>query len=336
MGKKTITEKQHFVPQFYLKTFSNDENELHIYDAKEFRVMKNRGSRGVCHDSFFYAAETGKADEISQEIEDMLSKQIEEPLSKEIPGIVSKIEKNQQITDDDKYTLAMFMNTMWLRSPRMRNQINGMETQVLKWMNKIRYSHSSIDDELDRAAKELGKPISKEERDGIKEMMINEEYDIALSNKSHLRFMLDAEHLTGFTNLFYGQYWIVHISKCDRQFITSDNPITVVTPEKTGFYGASFLERTHIFPLTPHIAIEAIYPHNLSGKKIKRKTHPRGDEQAVDDINLRIAGQARYLYSSRSNEIDWFDNRANDIHELMSSNLKKMIKISQYSKQKPL
>lgn len=268
--------------------------------------MKPRGASSVCYESFFYAAETGKPDDISHEVEEYFSTHIEDPLSKEIPVIIDKIENYQQIFDNEKYTLAIFMSTMWLRNPSMRIQINDMQEKALKWINKIRYSHPNIDDELDKFEKAEGYPLSAEERDDLKLMMINEEYDLEFSNQSHLEFMLNAEHMRGFTNLFYGQHWVVHISKCERQFVTSDNPVTTVAPRREEFYGPTFLERTHFFPLTPNVTIEAVYPRNEHGKKLIRKTHFGRDEHVIDTINLHMAGQAEYLYASRPDEIEWF------------------------------
>lgn len=325
-GKK-LTEKQHFVPQFYLRNFTNAENELHIYDAKNRRVMRNKGPGGVCHDKFFYAIETGTPDELSQEIEDFFAANIEDPLSKEIPHIITKIEAGAQITEEDKYILATFANHLWLRSPTMRRQINRMEEQVIKLVNKHEYADPDINSKLRETAAKEGMELTDEELEEIKTMITEEEYDVQFSNHAHLRFMLDAENMQGFTNLFNGQFWTIHISKCDRQFVTSDNPITVVLPERTDFYGPSFLERSHFFVLTPTIAIEATYPHNTSGKKIKRKTHFKGDEGSVDTINLHVAGHAEYLYASRPDEIEWFNEYAKNINTTREDILQKMVRL---------
>lgn len=307
MSEKSLTAKQHFVPQFYLRNFADQDKKLHIFNAKERRVARPRAASGVCYEQFFYANETGTPDEISQEIEKYFSSQVEDPLSKELPKIIKKIESGAQITDDDKYTLAIFMNTMWLRNPAMRNMFNDMEEKLIRRMTAMRYSHPSIDKKLEEIARENNLSVTKEERDELKRIVLNEEYAIKFPNKSHLEFMLDPEHMRGFSNLFFGQHWVIHISRCDRKFVTSDNPVTVVIPKKTGFWGASFLERTHLFPLTPTITIEAVYPHKDTGKKVKRKTHFKGDEGAVDDINLKMASHSNeFIYSSRPEEIEWF------------------------------
>lgn len=316
MTKKQLTEKQHYVPQFYLRNFSNEEGHLHIYDAKNFRKMKPRSFSGVCYDKFFYAIETGKPDEVSQEVEDFFSKGIEDPLSTDLPFIIKKIEGNKQIFDFEKYTLAILMSTMWLRNPTMRGRINKMGEDILKQTHKVMFSHPSIEDKLNEIEREMGSPLSKEERSNIKKMVTDGNYKINFTNQQHLNFMLDSENLEGFSNLFCGQDWLVHISKCRRQFVTSDNPITALIPKKKGFWPATFLERTHIFPLTPQIAIEARYPRQNSGKKFKRRTYFKGNEEKADKINLQIASQANYIYASRPEEIEWFDHYAKYVKKL--------------------
>jgi hypothetical protein len=325
---KQITKRQHFVPQFYLNNFANTKRELHIYDSKVRRIMKDRPASGVCYEDFFYAAETGKPDDISQEIEDFFSSEVEDPLSKELPNLILKLQGNMQITDNDKYNLSILANTMWLRGTAMRNQINSMEEQLLRKMNKMSVSHPSFDKKIDEFTKEEGTTFSKKEREEMKKKILNDEYEFNFSNQSHLRFMLDNKNMEGFSNLFFGQNWIIHISKCGRQFITSDNPITVILPKRMSFYGPTFLERTHIFPITPSIAIETFYPHNISGKKLKRKTHYVGAEEEIDRINLLIAGQANYLYSSRTEEISWFDEYAKEIERLSEENMKKIVQLT--------
>jgi hypothetical protein len=109
----------------------------------------------------------------------------------------------------------------------------------------------------------------------------NDDFEFNFLNKMHIEFLLDNEHIFGFSNLFYGQYWNVHISKCDRLFVTSDSTVAVILPPRQGIYGPTFLERTHIFPLTPRIAIEARYPDNESGKKLNARL-------TLEGVKLRL------------------------------------------------
>jgi hypothetical protein len=63
---KQITRKQHFAPSFYFKRFA-DDGWLQTLDITNGRVMKSQPYKGVCYDDFFYAMQTGKADEVSKE-----------------------------------------------------------------------------------------------------------------------------------------------------------------------------------------------------------------------------------------------------------------------------
>lgn len=267
--------------------------------------MKRRSVGSVCYKKFFYGAETGKKDEVSQRIEEFLKTQIEDPISKKLPKLIKKIENNEQITDEDKYWFSLLLSTMWMRNPYFRRQINSMEEQVLKHVTSVLFSQPEHEKKLEEIAEGAGLPVEKYEE--AKSKLLNGEYEVDFSNQTHLKFMMDGERLREFTNLFFGQNWLVHISRCNRQFVASDNPITVIIPQREGPYPPTFLERTHIFPLTPTIAIEALYPENNIGKKLKRKTHFNGSEGVIDWINLQIASKAGFIYSQRHNEIEWFD-----------------------------
>jgi hypothetical protein len=148
MSERPLTAKQHFVPQLYLRNFAGSDGMLQIFDTQARRRMKSRHASGVCYDHFFYAVETGKPDEISQEVENYLAARIEDPLSKEIPEILYKLENGHRILDSEKYTLAIFMNTMWLRNPTMRQQINRMQEQLLRPLTKMQFSHPNIDEDI--------------------------------------------------------------------------------------------------------------------------------------------------------------------------------------------
>jgi hypothetical protein len=58
----------------------------------------------------------------------------------------------------------------------------------------------------------------------------------------------------------------VYANKTQESFVTSDNPVAVVVPERQGFFGPTFLQRTHYFALSPELCIEAVYPDRDSGR----------------------------------------------------------------------
>jgi hypothetical protein len=65
------TGKQHIVNKAYLRHFANVSNKLQVFAADAKEIVRPRGYGGVCWEQFYYAAETGKKDTISQLFEQM-------------------------------------------------------------------------------------------------------------------------------------------------------------------------------------------------------------------------------------------------------------------------
>lgn len=72
MATPQITEKQHFIPKFYLKRFADNRGFLETIDVKKRQLGSKRPYPSVCYSSYFYAANTGVPDDLSQVIENWL------------------------------------------------------------------------------------------------------------------------------------------------------------------------------------------------------------------------------------------------------------------------
>ena len=303
--ENTVTRKQHFVPQFYLRRFLNANNEVEVLDRKRLKCTAPRGTKGICYEDFYYGLRTGQSDEVSQRIENYFQ-QKENEISKELDLIILKLLGNEQILDEDKWVVAQLMSMVWVRGPAMRSQVNDISEQVLKWMNEMRFSMLPAEQIFDRFDKETGRTTSPEEREKITEIMVGQDYALEFSNELHLRMFDDIKK---YANLFYGQHWTVYISKLPQQFVTSDNPLATVFPKNKTIYGPTFMERVHHFSLTPEICIMARYPNGgpNSGlaKKVKRKTLLRGNEKDVLELNMTIAGRAhQYVYAKTKQALE--------------------------------
>lgn len=295
--KYQITKKQHFVPQFYLKKFINSNNNVEVLDCKNKKIISPYGIKGICYEEFFYGMKTGEQDGISQQIEGMFQK-MEDWIAKGLDAVILKILNNEQILDDEKWLIAFLMSMLWIRGPIMRKQINTMSEKVMKHVNLFHFSHPEIDGWFDQIDEEKGKITSSEEREEIKKMVLDGEYSLEFNNYHHIA-MFDS--FKGFANLFFGQYWTVFISKCKKKFVTSDNPIAVLIPKQEGFYGASFLERTHCFALTPEIYILARNPMKASGNKLRRESLFEKDERKILNLNMVLCARAvEYVYASEA------------------------------------
>jgi hypothetical protein len=288
------TGLQHFVPVFYLKRFAGPSRELQILDGHLRKLIKPRGPKGICVEPYFYAMDTGKQDQTSQDVEKEFTR-LENAISVEVALAIDALMTGRQISDKSKWFVAQLMAMIWARGPAMREQINRSADQMIKKLMNFSAEVGSIDATIDALDKKGGTTSSPEERERMRRMFETGGYELGFSNWHHLSFL---ENMTEFANLLAGQWWNVYINQTGESFVTTDNPVAVVSPPRQGFFGPSFFEQTHYFALTPEICIEALYTEHDKGKSLRRKTLFPGQEEEVVKLNIPIAAQStRYAYA---------------------------------------
>lgn len=287
------TKKQHYVPQFYLKAFADQRGFLQVLDIVNKRLGTPRPYQGVGYAHYFYAARTGVPDEVSQHVEKWLQ-QTEDAVARELPSIIAKIEAHEHVTDGDRYVLAVLMSMLWLRSPAMREQLNLMEENMTKQVMRFYPT-----ERLEKLEKKTGQKFSEEERGKYAEMIRTGDYRLEFNNAQHLRFMMETLGFggPGFANMFFGMQWRAYLARGGRRFLTIDSPVIEWWPPPQTFYGASFLERSKYFTLTPNILLELTYDPRAR-RMFKRKTLFEADDDLVMKFNLLLVSHAReFAYS---------------------------------------
>ena len=185
MNNTNITKKQHFVPQFYLRYFTDQYGILQVLDVKNRRIGSPRSCSGVGYSDYFYAVKTGVQDDVSQQIEQWLQN-LENIIAKELPVIIEKITEYKHINNKDRYILSAFMSMLWLRSPGMRFRLNKMEEDIAK--KTMRFSTS---ERVDCYIKETGITMSDEKRKMFIKMIETGSYNINFNNVQHLILMVE-------------------------------------------------------------------------------------------------------------------------------------------------
>lgn len=263
---KGYTVKQHYVPQFYLRQWTDANGGFYPAEViqrqpPEVKIFPNKSNpRPFCFENFFYAQRTGEADEMSQEVEKTFT-EIEGFFSQELPGIEKRILNNEHISDSDKYCLAQCMTFLHFRGKKYLDESKRMTSEMTKKMLQMHLSFADKDPQMQRLLEEH--QLTKEQ---MIESLEGDKITIDLGNAHHLQILKDME---GFSNLLYAKFWRILISR-EGHFITSDAPY-IDNPLSQHFFGNDFLSREQSFILSPKVMIFAQYPKNECGKKIIRR-----------------------------------------------------------------
>ena len=191
-----ITRNQHYVSKFYFKRFAK-EGQIQVFDVRAKRIGRPRPYGSVCYEEFFYAAETGVQDEISQIFEKGVFGKIEHVIAKTLPEIIEHA-GTQQLTNGDLDVLARFMSVQWLRTRSFRERLQKMQSEIRKWMLKQRASLPGFKDHIQETAE--AHEVSEEKlREAVNRLIESGEYDIRTNNAQHLNFTGE-EEINGFCN----------------------------------------------------------------------------------------------------------------------------------------
>ncbi|TGL61538.1 DUF4238 domain-containing protein [Leptospira ognonensis] len=294
---KNITKWQHIVPRFYLKEFKNEKNLIEIYDIIKKKFNPPKGTKPLCAEYFYYAAETGIQDTISQEVEAFFQN-YETPISNFIPFIKEIVLGNSEITFDEKYILSLLMSMLYLRNNKTRSHIKHLTSDISSKTLKGILNVKGKDRFFSDYERDTGIIIDQKERD---EFLLNLEKDffkIEVDNIPHIEFL---SKIPNFANLLCSQNWIIYISRIDENFITSDTPIISKNLENWDTqFGVPALAKSYFFSLTPKIFIRTYYDTQNTKKATKRKNlYNLSDAKIVKELNTIIAINSEKLLFGR-------------------------------------
>lgn len=294
---KQITKKQHFAPRFYFKRFAID-NFLQTLDIQKGKLIKAQPYSGVCYANFYYAVETGKEDEASQVFEQFFG-EIEDKFAKEYDSIVDAIWNYKPLTDHQLDIFTWFMASLWIRSPRMRNQVNKTMADGMKQMTTLMASHPNFTEGAKVALEKEGHKVTDEQIEDARKTFESGEYELTFDNNvNHLQLIAKCEE---FHRWFAIKNWRFYLAKGSKKFITTDTPVVEVF-NNTGktmiekMYSNHIAQRRHYLALTPEILIELIDPLK-SGKKQKRHAITN-DEMIIQSNLLLVRWSKDYAYAT--------------------------------------
>lgn len=278
-----MSESQHYIPQFYLREFTDPEtpngHEPYVWVyGHESKKWKKKSPKNIASKPNFYSfidQEGKKRDEI------------EKGLST-IEGKTASIYRNkictrQQLTIQEKATIAEFIVLMVTRVPSFHNTIDSSVCKLTKILL-----------EMYKARPEAAKKFKEEyERDiGRK---LPEDFD---ERKSFILKMMIS--LTEIAKIIFNMTWtFIHTTE-KAWFITSDSPFNMRNPKSNSpwyGHGLAYQDIEVTIPLSRQICLLATWKKGLW-------PHIDVPQLVVEELNHdRIEASDKFIISSQNDFI---------------------------------
>ncbi|GHN02516.1 hypothetical protein WSM22_40050 [Cytophagales bacterium WSM2-2] len=260
-------KKQHFVPQFYLKNFTDSQHRIYALDVVNGKSF-GTSVKNIAHDVYFYDYEPfDRFIGVEQAVEKALAGS-ESKAAEILRKLKAQLEANDlsEFTKSDYRELADHILTQHKRTPQ--NRI--LTTQLLE---KVRQSRT-------KGASDEVKQLDLEAESY--DPQFQQIYGILSSQVLH-----DIEGLCD-------QYWVFWKNKTQHSFYTSDHPVV-------GHYDTD--ERFEIyFPITPKFSVSILLKDHFPHMSFRhQRINELGDPEYVKFLNTVIVTNCgRQVYSAEN------------------------------------
>lgn len=253
MSEQQFTKKQHYIPQFYLKKFSQDGERVYVYDKKT-------GSKGeiryqttlqVAHENNFYNYQTKSGKK--ENLEDFFS-QIEGDAATAIEEAYDK----RRLSDNDRGKLALFIAFIYSRVPAFKERTEESHTKMGEKISRMMF-RMTPKEKFRNFLKEQGKEVTDDELDDLIEFATNpkrSKIGFTYPNGYWIKSMLDMG--AELAPRFAAMDWLFLIADKPFAFITSDNPFILMPPKEFHpFYGYGLVTQgaKKIIPLKSNMCL---------------------------------------------------------------------------------
>lgn len=272
----TSPKRHHYLPQFYLERFCRDGG-FSVFD-RERNEFRKQTPINTALKSHYYSVEdkTGKKD---TRIESFLSE-----LEGHAKQIVQKLEHRENIVDDEKKELALFIAFMMNRVPDFEKAINKIESTLIQRMADTLFSDEERLKSILQERSEDTEGASDISAKELVEFHKSGNFEIVIHRNESLRMMVDVSLNTA--NYFRQMDWGIFHCQDRTSFITTDNPVVLVPPSdyEQGFWGVGILTKgaQKLFPLSQTACLVMLDHGNAI-------SHSNVDQLTTRQINLILA-----------------------------------------------
>ncbi|WP_298554557.1 DUF4238 domain-containing protein [uncultured Algibacter sp.] len=258
-------KKQHYVPKFYLKLFSNNQSNSHIKIFVKYtnKIIPNGDLKNQAYKNYFYGKDTTIEKEFSK-IEDEVSRIISEIIeSKALP-------KRQNVDFESLWLFTFIQNS---RTKYSADETNKMINQTLKTIFK---NDNRFKDKIDEVEFGYENPV-----------------------------LLNLDTLTNTIAVTKDLKCKLIINQTNKPFVTSDNPIVLYNQfleqrnHQFGKCGLASKGLQVFYPINPELALiyydEKVYKIGFR----KRNYIETSNEKDIESLNiLQFLNSDKVVYSN--------------------------------------
>ncbi len=299
-------KRHHYLPRFYLENFCND-GQLWVFDRKN-KQYRNQTPNNTALQAHYYSVEDKKGNK-NTDIELFLSR-----IEGQAQPIISKINASEQISNKEKDILSIFIALLMNRVPDFEKSVNTVNEHLSKQKLNLMFSDEETTQSiLYQDKRDTGKKATVTPKDLV-EFHKNGLYDIITHRNLSLGMMLMLS--IDIANYFRQMDWLFLNTPNRKSFVTTDNPIVLVSPdhEPESFLGDSIITpgATKLVPLSQRICLIILDRGELVGYRY-------ATIESVRKINIILAQNTDRFLIGRD--------------EALVRNLVKTTKLDQYERQ---
>ena len=265
-------DRHHYVPRFYLRNFSASGRDGFVWVYRRNQPASELSVGALAVKKNFYKYTDTTTGQRSNEIEEFYGKATENNAA----PIIKKILAMDQLTlaDDEREIVAHFIAHLITRNPRYRRMQDTFFDLFDQWLEFVK-------DETDFIEKlvELDYTVEQAQAKRAEILLDPEAYFNSVRQSDELTVSGSLFLAIDFTKALLNRQWQLVQSNCSRVFITSDNPVSSIAPEKpTDDSKRTFINQLLYLPLCPSKCLV------LSKGAGFAETQKIGREQ-VDEVN---------------------------------------------------
>jgi len=297
--RSPFAKKQHYIPQFYLKKFSQDGEYVYIYDKKvgEKGEIRYQTTIQVAHENHFYTYRTKKG--TKENLEDLLG-QFEGDAS----AIIERVHQERKITPEEKEKLAIFISFLYTRVPAFKHRTEEMHTKVGEKVARM-MARMTPKEKLKKFYREKeGRDPTDAEVDDIIDFAINPKRSkirFKYPNGYWIKIML--KMAMEIAPAFFGMDWLFLFTDQPYAFITSDNPFLLIPPEDYDrFWGVGLItpRARKVIPLRSDMCLMM---GDLSENPVVRFTDT--NKEFFRSINVHtVLGSEKFCFSPDKGKLE--------------------------------